>query len=376
MSSEDLSLAKLNVTVTSLANPSGPTLLAAREVIAREGVLQEAFLRARDEKWPSTRLVEALEPLLADKMGLQGDTVEELARYLVDEYEQVGDAILLVSRETGKPIARVTDEDMWLPAPVPRSDGSMAPSPYRLRPEIEGFLIHRMFSEARDEKLHNEMALKVIESTGLLRPENDRRLLSVTRRGRKTLLELIRAELPELLPSHATGAAQRFLDCFSLVPIPLEGRSLFCIESTAEAHVRFPVQDPKTFNLKHDVLSRMLPVIAALWARDIARMITLDIPPSGGSASTHVWVSPPEYASSLVHPSSVVVAPGASPIGVSLNAGHLFLDRKGIVCESREVHDRWEVLARIPFKIWVDPDGIVAAPVTHIERSFHAEVVR
>jgi len=371
-------LTRVDVDVSSLARPSSEGLLQAREAIKGNEGLGEVFITARDEGWTAASLAEALVPGISQALG--HDATEE-ARYLADEYLQVGNAMLIISTETGKAIARVTDEDIWVPKRAPRHEmpGVMTqargePLAPRLRPELEGYLIWKLSEEERDQNLFHEMMARV-QSTDLIGPENDRRLNPVTRKGRKAIVEEIRDALPYLLPGRASGAARTFLDCLTFVEVDPLPEGLVRMEGTLEARVTVPVQDPKAFNLRHDVPTRIIAVLAARWSRSLASALAGEATPQGTEAPV-AWLAPATYAAGLSGQAPVLVIEGEDAVGLSQGAGFVRVDRSAIKCAAREVHDRLEVAASIPYTIWVDTSRMVAAPAVKGQESFVAELVR
>jgi hypothetical protein len=372
-------LARIEIHVHSLAKPSAEGLLHARQAIGKNQELREVFLKAREDASTAPALAECLQPLLTKVLGT--DATEE-ARYLADEYVQAGNAVLIISRETGRAVAKVTDEDLWVPKVPPRhvmvkgQSGDAKTMAPRLRPEIEGFLVQRMFDEEREQNLFFDMMTKV-EATALIGPESDRRLLPVTRKGRKTALEEIRAALPDLLPTGALGASRQFLDCFDFVTSECSPTGLLRLSGVAETHVSVPIQDPKAFNLRHDVPTRLLAVIAARWSRLIASALVGAVQPTAaeGAHGCAVWLAPSTHAEGLKSRAPVLVIDGGQALGLRAKAGSVLLERAAVKCMAREVHDRWDVGASIPYTLWVNPKHVFQAPAVEIQTNFIAEVV-
>lgn len=369
---------RVRVTVLSQADPAGPSLLAARTVVNRSKELSAAFTQSREEKWGAERLAKEISPILAEQMDMAPDNVWEVARYLADEYEQVGDGILLVDRVTGRAIARVTDEDLWQPEDVPRESGELVKPLPRLKPEIEGFLIHQRHADERDERILAHMTAQA-RLTGLVRGLDDRRLLPVTRAGRKQFVEELRDYLPQLLKERLAGTSARFMRAFELRES--EGDSGF---KTIEAMVRIPVQDPTTFNLHHNRFATVSHTIANEWVRTMARLIVKQAVidgamPEDRSTSTE-WVADldpgvscaasPEVAKTVASLQPLYVLDLDTILCASFPAGTISIKPGSYTVETREVFDRWEILATVEAAFSVNLEQIrlfkVEPPVPEI----------
>src|SRR5262249_48618351 len=103
--------------VTTLAKPKADQLVASRFIVQRSARAAAAFLENKDRG--AEAITEAIIPLLQEELEGSPAEVAEVARFLADEYVQIGDAVLVIDRETGRAIARITDEDMWQPPDVP-----------------------------------------------------------------------------------------------------------------------------------------------------------------------------------------------------------------------------------------------------------------
>lgn len=72
-----------------------------------------------------------------------------------------------------------------------------------------------------------------------------------------------------------------------------------------------------------------------------------------------MWVADPNTATAL---SSRFVAPieGAPPIHLSdaKEMGFVCIDPDGFGCQSREYHDRWEIVAKFTYTIHTDFEGL------------------
>lgn len=373
-----------SIEVASKAHPSAAGLLAARGAVDRSSLLQDMFRWSREEKWDKSRLVGAILPVLAETLEAREDDVQQAAEYLVDEYEQIGNACLLISRDTGRAIARVTEEDVWQPPAVPREGGQMAKPLPRLRPEIEGFLVRWQFDRERDRRIHAEMLARSTQ-TPLLREMGDRRLLPVTAGGRRQVFEQVRGALAGLLWTIG-GSAGAFLAKFDLrvdeppTVYPVQS-ALSCV---GMARTRVPIVDPTTFNLSFDRVGQLQTSIGLAWAKEIAREVSVlaytgpltpvrvgDLQPEDVDP-TLLWVAGPDEAQALravAQAATVFVAEESLPVGLGTSAGAIVIDTSSIKCEEREVFDRWEIAATFEFAVHLDPTRVKPLPLEGVHRS-------
>jgi len=278
----------------------------------------------------------------------------------------VEDTTSIVSSTTGRAIAQVTDEDLWLPPPVLREDGSLATPLPRLKPQLEGFIVQWVFDEAREQR-----ALTALANKTPLSSVQDRRLLAVTRSGRKTITEELRALLPTLLPDRCQGLSRDFLAHFEFREAPPPGLTPLprCV---VFAQSRLGIQDLKTFNLRHDRLTAMSARVAVQWVREIARQLSLffqclDEPVVCGELrAEHLQgadflVASPDEAMVLRHTLPglpVLPVARAKRIGLKDLVGTIVLPPESFTCDSRERFDRWDVIAQCEFTVWFDPEKI------------------
>jgi hypothetical protein len=96
----------------------------------------------------------------------------EVAQYLADEYFQLGDAVLICDRTTGKAIARISDADMYQPPDQVRESGNLAKPLPRLNPNLEGFLVSYIFEQERDRQLRADI-LATLPGTEFLAEHGD-----------------------------------------------------------------------------------------------------------------------------------------------------------------------------------------------------------
>jgi len=356
------------VHVTSLAKPTTTSLVSARHEVQRNQDARAAFTRARAEGWKSEQLAQVLVLILEPALEAPITEVEQAARYLADEYLQVGDGMLIVSTVTGRAIAKITEEDIWTPPPVARSDGRMVESQPRLRPDLAGFLVEWSFNEQRDVQLDAKLANRS-NQTALLREDGDSKLRIATREGRRTMVEDVREELPYLLTDkHCKGAVRFFLGHFPQVAVAPEGLTQL-LRCKGVARARTAVQDPTTFNLRHDFFTSVCSRLATQWVREIARTFavaaTQAVPPRqivydqvtrDLDEGVTNWVASPDVARTLQDRTWSYAFPveGAPTVGLLGPVGALVIDQSSFQCAGREFHDRWEVAASFEYTLWAN----------------------
>jgi len=383
-------LAKVDVSVLTVANPVAGTLLAARTVIRTVPEIQVLFQDAREKGWTAGQLADALYVQLPEHL-LDPQDLWETCLYLADEFFQLGEHTLLVSSETGLAIARVQEDDIYLPAPVSREteDGSVRlaqPLP-RLRPDLEGLIVQWQFDRAQDRKVVQGLAVK-LPSSALLAQEGDNRLLQVTQDGRRRIVDRLRADLPTILHGDVPGVSGALLKLCKFSTIgEVPSGFLPCAPSTALVRVTRPVIDPLAANLRQDAYTALLGQIRSGWVRDIARVLSglvhglrevqdasvLDALPGS------LWICEPNTAMAL-RGKVVLPVPGAATTLV-----HAWLDtpvayicprEDSYACQSREFLGRWEVGASLEFALHLNPQAFSAYRLKDVlESGVSVEVV-
>jgi hypothetical protein len=373
------------ITVDTKANPSATGLLAARGAIERSSLLKDIFRWSKEEHWGRDRLIEAVLPIMAETLDTHEGDVQQATEYLADEYSQIGDAILIIDRETGRAVTRVTEEDIWQPAPVPREGGGMAKPLPRLRPEVEGFLVRWQFDRERDKRIHAEMLARSTQ-TPMLREMGDRRLLPVTAGGRRSVFNHIREMLPETLGlGLVQGTAKEFLDRFDVRQD--EPTTTYKVQSAIRcagvARARVPISDPTTFNLSFDRVRHLQAAIGLGWVAEIAHEVST-LAHTGSFSPVDVrtlqpgdvdpallWVAGADDAKALraVSPEASCLICDVLPVGVGAKAGAIVVDPLSFRCEEREVYDRWEIIATFEFAVHLDPEKVRALPLSGVTRT-------
>jgi len=375
MADPDKALQVLAPEVRTLARPARGPLLAARGVIQRSAAIQDTFVQAKAEGWDEGRLAEAIqEPLLEALQSTPGE-VRQAALYLAAEFLQFGDTLLLISRETGRAMARITEDDIWQPPAVPRESGGMALPLPRLRPDLEGFLYQYEHEQGREAKLQADLAVRT-NQTAFLAVEGDRRLNVSTRQGRRIIEQEIQARGTQVL-SGATGLIQAFLQHF--VETPQEGMTQALI-GVALARTRMMIPDLVAVNYRFDHASGQQHSLTNEWVREIARGVSVEAHrrwPATEVRFSEVtertlqeckfWVADPSISAALfrVPGVSVLHVPGAQPVGFNHRpAGALVIEPGSLHVEGREVAERWSVAGRFSYQLYLDWSSVVTLQIT------------
>jgi len=396
----DTDLVPLAPAIQTPADPVAGVLICARHEIQRNPALRQLFQRAEREGWDAEYAARVIANGLEDKIHVDFSDLREAARYLFDEYRQLGPG-MLVLLPTGRALYKVTEDDLWQPPEVVREDGrTIVPSP-RLRPELHGFLVQWIFEEARDAQVLAETQAS-LPTTNFLAETGDPRLQLVTRAGRKTIVEEIRDRLPSLLTGGWIGTEGLFLGHFHVRrddpaedPVVTSNTDLRpLIQSVAMARIRVGLQDVKSFNLQFDHKRMILHQIVSQWIAEIARSLTLAAHQRGGRHILFRDFTPTDihYGACIVSPEEYrairdtslrrnmhlfLPVPGARSTSLSGLVGILAMCPDGYELRAREVHDRWEILAKCEYTLWlnwnyIDPFVLEELPIVPP----HTEVVR
>jgi len=380
--------------VKTLARPESTPLIAARFEVQRNLTIKALFTQARQEQWPADRLAEAIAAPLAVKLEAPAAQVAQVARYLADEYEQIGDAVLVCSSVTGKAFARISDEDFIQPAPRPRDDGRMITPPKELRPDLHGFLVQWVFDEEREKRLTEALA-KRGHQTQLQREDGDSRLLPVTRAGRAEMVEGLRQALPTLLTASAPnlwGLLTRHFDVLTAVPTD---SALWPVEKCESlGHITIPISDPKTFNPRFDRVRAIRLQTAHAWINEICQTLAFhaeqmaaakadvvwrgSVPPEIGIVGAETLITSPDFVRAARSYAGPLIPALADPVVVGLKgrAGAIVLHEEGYDAKAREVFDRWEIGARLVYSLYVDWTALSHFTLIGLPSEAVAEVVR
>lgn len=360
---------RVEVDVLSKASPMPSVLRQARVVIQNTPAVQAIFTQARTEGWDATRLAEAVSEAFEPYFPGNHPEVTEAATFLADEFLQLGDAILVISAETGRPIARITDADIYQPAEVPRESGNMVSPGPRLRPELESFVTQWVFDRASEAKISVELSAR-LPQTQLLREDGDRRVLFSTRAGRQTIGVQIRDLLPKILPVYCGGTPRSLFNFLSIGKPPSDFKGVSLGTCPNYGNASFPLVDGRARNARHDPLAASLATTATGWARGVALHLLLaakDHPITEMTLdevkkitkAVQLWVSSANISIALqrLDPSAAVLPLGSGDdivLGFDKPFGYLDIDEAGYESRTREVFGRWEVVSSFTSTLWVD----------------------
>lgn len=380
-SDEERVLARLTPQVNSLAKPQPKVLLSARFEVQRNENLRRVFEEYKGSTDPDSS--RALASILADTLrgvieGSDAD-IEETARYLADEYQQMGESLLLVSSDTGLPIACIEDKDIWQPDLVPREDGTMAKPQARLNPALSSFLMSWHFEREREKRLAEELATRVLQTQALVEAGGSSNLRTVTRDGRAKFVEHLRAELPGILPGSVQGPAGEFLKFVDFTE-PARKLPAFC-GFTAIARTRVVLADHKARNFRFDEMARVRATIGVQWVKEIARTLShllhAETPCEVQSAVSLnpdpiLWVGEVDSIPALRQ----FTVEGARTFEITSTGVGAHVVLKDFDVKHRLLHDRWEFAATVMYDMWVDTTKMRAVKLTDLPvREFRAEVV-
>lgn len=375
-------------------------------MVQRSPTIRSTMERAKAEAWTPEQLAGAITPELQEKLDCEPEAAIEVAQYLADEFFQLGDAVLLCDRVTGKAIARVTDEDMYQP-PMQRREGSTTlakPLP-RLNPNLEGFLVSYIFEEARDRELVASIQAR-LPATAFLAETGDPRLNALTRGGRAGIAQDVRATLPNVLEA-VQGSARAFLDHFVVSPTPPPSDAEFKALSrrTAEARGRQNVVDPKAMNLRFSWEATLRARTGTAWVREMAGYlvdVARNVPAHRNRGPVAHPLLTPEHVAGIPFwtgdPATCIAiqraivegfSPGTFPcspehagaVGLMARtavgpAGWIVIHPESYSFDTREIHGRWEMLARMEYTIFVNLEVLTYLHVADIPVEAVAEILR
>ena len=365
-------LATVTPEVRTLARPTSVRLLSARHETQRSPELRAAFVQSKAEGWSADKLADTLLPLLEARLEGTTEELHQAALYLADEYQQIGDSMLIVSRETGKVIARITEADVWQPPETRREDGSLVKPLPRLRPELHGFLVQTAFDAGNEARVRDELARRAT-STEYLAQEGNPRLRVATRAGRLDMVSQIRSGASELL-GNLRGLPREFLQAFDVTTVDGTYEGSPVLRSVAFSRTRTNIADQRTVNLSFDVLAHQQGAIGAGWVREILRAIALAHPDvrevsfdaiqEADLDGAKLWAGNHAVVSLLRILGQALYMNSDRAVGFKPGkVGTLVIHPDTCDIRSREVFDRWEVAASIEFTAWVDWSRIVGREI-------------
>lgn len=348
-------LANLNVEVITSTNPDGGLLRIIREKIRQVPALSEVFSQANENRQQEHPIVDRDRLIAVLNEHYHEDGLEEVANYLADEYEQIGDGLLLISSETGRAIAKLTDDSYYAASPVPRESGTMAERGIQLRPEIEAFLTQWTFENAREKEVRYQVLAKLNQNE-LQREEGDYRTLVLSREGRRAITGRVQDAVGDSF-RNPNGPARAFLDYFP-IDKPLTEGHCDLIKVIPWSRIRRPIQDLTTVNSKHDAFTSTLASVVTSWVRLISGVILEEaVSRVNGAPAVSLsqaleghdfglWLAEPNLSIAITQQGCrSLPVPGPENIAVLLKcqAGHTELPDDKIGTNYMELHDRWTI---------------------------------
>ena len=356
------SLATTTPKVISKADPDFSTLLRARAVIQKVEDFKEIFHQSKEGS--SDELASSLESTLREYIT-EGD-IPDVARYLADEYTQLGDGIFVVSTETGRITGIIREEDISIPAPVPREGSTELAQPApTLRSDIEAAIILRGFEAHREARILATLAARG-HQTDLIREMGDPRLLVATRAGRRSIVEALATCDPKALLEACGGTSAAFLQCFSLVNEDPDFGWLNHITGMVRSSSVMGVQDPTTTNLHHNRAATLRGALVQGWVREIADALgrqgkrfakSLHVDDLGKIQG--IWVAAPHLVRPIreKHPNAVVLPVACPTFCITPKAGFIKVPRF-FEALSTERFDRWEASTHLDYELWYEPTAL------------------
>lgn len=359
--------------VHTKADPKTDLLLQIRAIVSREEELKELFTRFRSDsmsvEWLRDHLATRIAPVIS--LDCEFQDVVEACLYLADEYNQLGEGYFIVSTDTGKVTAVLTEDDLYNPGKMARHSGEEVQGLQHIKPGKATMLTTYHHQKAKEEELLAKLAAKH-STTALLREDGDKRLRIATRGGRKDIVQELAGDDPRELLRRSSGTTGMFLRHFPLVDEPPKG-DFEVIEGGAAFRSTLKVQDPLSMNISHNRLGTLRGAAPQGWVRDICRQLSertfrsrrgfpLDAEDLsfGDLDGVDLWIADPNaYKLMLqIHPTvKAVPVEGVSPISLNGECGYLVVPSEFTV-ESSERFQRWEVVANLSFKLYVNKDAI------------------
>jgi hypothetical protein len=356
-----------------------------RAVIQREEGLSSIFLQYRRESKSVEWLRDLVAPRIMPFIDSQYDfaTVVEACQYLADEYHQLGDGYFLVSSETGKVQAVITENDLYDPEKLSRYSGDIVQPLKRLKPNTELALVSYQYEKGREKEILAQLIARNPQ-TQYLAEVGDERFRMATRAGRKQIVQDLGESNPRALLARSGGTTGRFLQYVDLRDeAPPEDTFDAILEGVLNYRTQINVQDPLTVNYGHNQLGTLKGTVPQAWVRDLCRSLSetaytqiramavgVDELEEGHLRGVHLWIGDPDvYRILLKLDPKVQAVPvdGVDLIGITGKIGTLVLPSEFQVV-SQERFSRWEVLANIPYKFYVNWSSIRVLPLAGIVR--------
>lgn len=376
---EDRLTRRFDPQIQTTAHPRAEDLREARRMLNVGHIrtfVEESRAQGRDE----ASVVDGIATRLDEAWGGgHAEAALECARYLIDEFRQLGEGLFVVSNETGRVVAVVTEEDFYQPAPVPREGGGMVLPQKRLKPEIEAALYCWTHERGREQNILEALTARA-NQTAFLAEEGDPRLLVATREGRRHIVAEFSKLDPGLLLRAAGGTGGRLLRHLRLIDTEPEPKGRVELKGTAHSRTSMGVQDPLTTNLHHNRPASLQGALVQGWLRDIAKKLSLAAP-KGREVSQRsltkadlegisFWIAPPEalrYLRKADPLTQIMPVEGAGVLGVRDGQLGDLLVEPNFAASNREWFDRWEAETQLDYRVWVDWSATLSLQLTDIE---------
>jgi len=375
--------------VQTLAKPETNWLLQARANLNSDEQLQGILQQGIVEGLESDDIADLLAVRLSEMWEGHPAEAYEAALYLVDEFKQLGEGIHLVSRETGRVVTTLTDDDIYQGGPLPRADGSMATPLPQVRPDLAAYVTTWTFEKGREQRITEELARRG-HQTALLREEGDPRLRVATRAGRREIVQRLVDHTPTALLRACGGTSAAFLQHFDLVGEDPGDTALEPLEGFVSSRSAMGIQDQTTVNLHHDREGTLRGALSQGWVREIAACLSkaahqrfgpvcreeglyqdisqLDSEEMAKWKATF-WVAPPEAVTPLrrLRPNWNIMPAGEYTIGFIKPKVGLLVLPDDFGAETQELFDKWTAGMHLEFKLWIDWKAICYCALTGLE---------
>lgn len=337
-------------TGASLRGVSSEALLVARKTVNADPGVAHLYMKAVEEAWPTGKLAvelqKALEPLM-DPAQVPG-----VARLLAEEFAVMDRTqLLLVSAETGLPLAQVPPE------------GLDPNKPGRLKPEVEAALAVHQQDSVREIRDLEELGAR-LKSTALLKVNGDNRLLVGSKHGRANLLGRVKQSL-----LHERDVT--VLEAFRFQESTPEGCDRFA-EVEVVAFIRHNLGDLRTRNLRHDTYQHLLDLVRAQWVRQAALVVGETCHRSGDLERLDgevVLIAPPGVSESVpVYGVQSFVVKRSAPVAIVLQG-------ETLRCVARDASGMWEIRASGKVSVSWSTSAVRAVKTELVESGVAAEVV-
>ena len=382
-------------------------LLAGRQAIKNSPELAALFVKAKEDNWTQEFLTANLSVRLSAYWGgVDFALARAVSQVLVQEYDatlEEGTAYSLVDPNTGRTVQRFTQDDVWLPAPVPREGGGMAQPLPRLRPEIEGALVHHEAEKERVAQIVADAKTTLVQTEGQV-VTGDTRLSILTRDGRHTFIQGFRERLQERVLAHPVinslvlfgQGSQISQGAGSLVYEHLTQDAPDLVLSI-ETPIRIGVQDLRAINLRYDFQEHLLQSVLTAWLQTLGESISRHFQSDKQyevadsqlfssircSQPTNTMLAPSDLVASLrreVGPDQIIV-----PIPEDIRANfvvsgpvaRIYLDFNDVGVTHTEYHDKVQYLVRATLNLhWLENPRITWFGVPSVVTEVRAEVVK